>query len=75
MLNKIKNEIRIEYRKSKLTTAFMLSIFTISILSYLKPSSTSGILNYIGITAMNFIFLSALICGIWYFWWRKNGKK
>lgn len=72
MLNKIKNEIKREYNKSKFTTVFMLSIFVISILSYVKPSSTSGILNYLGLTAVNFIFLTALVLGAWHFWWRKK---
>ena len=74
MLNKIKNEIRMEYKKNKVVTMFMVSILILSVLTYLKPSSTSGILNYLGITTVNFIFLTVVILIFWEIFIRKGGK-
>ena len=72
MIQKIINELKIEYGRHKVTTVFMGAVVLLAILNYLKPSATSGILNYIGISIINFSLLSAVIVGIWYFWWRRR---
>ena len=74
MIKKITQEIKIEWRKNKVVTGFMGIIIGISILSYLKPASTSGILNYIGLSIINFIILSLLIFLLWWFYLRKKIK-
>lgn len=72
MLKKMINEIKVEYKKHKIQTGFMGTILLLALLTYLKPGSTDSMLGYLGITAINFLILSAIIFGIWYFWRRKN---
>jgi len=72
MIQKIINEIKIEYRKHKIQTGFMGTILLLALLTYLKPGSTDSLLGYIGITAINFIILSAIIVGIWFYLRRKK---
>ncbi|KKM80865.1 hypothetical protein LCGC14_1335600 [marine sediment metagenome] len=74
MIKKIIQELKIEWKKNKVTTGFMGVILGISILSYLKPASTSGILNYIGLSIVNFVILSLIIIGIWWLYLRKKIK-
>ena len=69
---KIINEIKIEYRKHKIQTGFMGTVLLLALLTYLKPGSTESILGYIGITAINFIVISAIIIGIWWFFLRRK---
>ena len=71
MIKKIMDEIKIEYRKHKIQTGFMGTVLLLALLTYLKPGSTDSLLEYIGITAINFIVLSAIIVGIWWFLRRK----
>ncbi len=70
-MKKIINEIKSEWKKNKLVTGFMAVVILLAILTYLKPSSTSGILNYIGLSIINFIILAAIIVGIWWFYVRR----
>lgn len=72
MIKKIINEIKVEYRKNKLTTIFMGAVVVLAILNYLKPSSTSGILSYISISIVNFTILAIFLLAGWWFWWRKQ---
>ena len=72
MINKIINEIKIEYRKNRVITVIMLSMLAVSILTYITPSTTSSIWQYLGITAINLSILSAIIFGIWYFYLRRK---
>ncbi len=73
MIKKIINEIKNEWKKNKVVTGFMGAILALALLTYLKPSSTSGILNYIGITAINFLFLAIVLAIIWVIFIRKKG--
>ena len=72
MIKKIINEIKIEYRKHKIQTGFMGTVLLLALLTYLKPGSTDSLLGYIGITAINFIVISAIIIGIWWFFLRRK---
>lgn len=74
MIKKIIQQIKIEWKKHPVTTGFMGVILGISILSYLKPASTSGILNYVGLSIVNFIILALIIVGVWWFYLRKKIK-
>ena len=74
MIKKIIQEIKIEWKKHPVTTGFMGVILGISVLSYLKPASTSGILNYIGLSIINFVALSIIIFLVWWFYLRKKIK-
>ena len=74
MINKIINEIKFEYRKNRMLTVIMLSMLGVSILTYIRPSSTSSIWQYFGITAFNLSILSAIIFLIWYFYLRRKIK-
>jgi len=69
---KIINEIKAEYRKSKIRTIFMGAIILMAILNFIKPSSTRGILSYIGISIANFTLLSIIVLLIYWFYWRKK---
>ena len=72
MINKIIQEIKNEYTKSKITVLFMGTVVLLALLTYIKPGSTDSVLGYIGITAINFIVISAIIFMAWLFWWRKR---
>jgi len=72
MIKKIINDIKTEYRRNKIVTGFMGLILALAILTYLKPASTSGILNYIGLSIINFIILTVFLIGIWWFLLRKR---
>lgn len=72
MIQKTINEIKNEYRKHKVTTVFMGAVVVLAILNYIKPSSTSGILSYIGISIINFTILVILLLLVWWFYWRKK---
>ncbi len=72
MIKKIINEIKNEWKKNKVITTFMGAVLALAILTYLKPSSTSGILSYIGLSIINFIILAVIIVGIWWFYVRKR---
>lgn len=74
MIKKIIQEIKTEWKKHPVTTGFMGIILGVSILSYLKPSSTSGILNYVGLSLVNFIIFALIIIGVWWFYLRKKIK-
>ena len=74
MIKKIINEIKNEWKRNKVITGFMGAVLALAILTYLKPSSTSGILNYISISIANFIILALIIVGIWWFYLRKKIK-
>lgn len=71
---KIINNIKNEWKKNKVITGFMGVVLLLAILTYLKPSSTSGILNYIGLSIVNFIILALIIIGIWWFYLRRKIK-
>lgn len=72
MIKKIINEIKFEWKKSKVVTGFMGAVLVLAILTYLKPSSTSGILSYIGLSLINFVVLAGIIVGLWWFYLRKR---
>ncbi len=74
MLKKIFNEIKSEWKKNKLVTGFMGIIILLALLTYLKPASTSGILNYIGLSIVNFCLLSLILVIGWWFYMRKRRK-
>jgi len=74
-IKRIIDDIRTEYKKSKITTVFMGLVVLLAILTYLKPGSTNSILIYIGLSAINFIILGLIIVGIWWFWFRKVIKR
>ncbi len=65
-------EIKREYEKNKIRTMFMGAVVAIAILNFLKPSSTSGILNYLGLTIINFSLISIIILLIYWFYWRRR---
>ncbi len=71
-MKKIINEIKNEWKRNKDVTSFMDVILLLTILTYLKPSTTSGILNYIGLSIVNFIILALAIIIIWWFYARKR---
>ena len=71
MIKRIINEMKNEWKKNKIVTGFMGAVLVLAILTYLKPSSTSGILNYISISIANFIILAVIIVGAWWFYMRK----
>jgi len=71
MINRIVNEIKSEYQKKPVQTGFMMAVALFGFLTFIKPSTTSGFLTAIGISAINFIFLALIILGVWYFFWRK----
>ena len=71
-MKKIINEIKNEWKRNKVVTSFMGVILLLTILTYLKPSTTSGILNYIGLSIVNFIILALAIIIIWWFYARKR---
>ena len=72
MIKKIINEIKYEWKRNKIVTGFMGIIILLALLTYLKPSSTSGILNYVGLSIINFIILALIIVGVWWFYIRKR---
>ena len=72
MIKRIINEIKIEWHKNKIVTGFMGVVLALAILTYLKPTATSGILNYISISIANFLILSFIIVGVWWFYMRKR---
>ena len=72
MIKRIINEIKSEWKRNKIVTGFMGLILVLAILTYLKPASTSGILNYIGLSIINFIILAIIVVGIWWFYMRKR---
>ena len=72
MIRKVISEIKSEWKRNKIVTGFMAAVVVLAMLTYLKPSSTSGILNYIGLSIINFIILAAIIVGIWWFYLRKR---
>ena len=74
MIKKIINDIKNEWKKNKVITGFMGVVLLLAILTYLKPSSTSGILSYIGLSIVNFIILAGIIVGIWWFYLRRKLK-
>ena len=74
MIKKIINELKFEWKKNKVVTGFMGIILLLTILTYLKPSTTSGILNYVGLSIINFIILSSIITGVWWFYVRRRIK-
>lgn len=69
---KIINEIKSEYSRNKIRTIFMGAIILMAILNFIKPSSTRGILSYVGISIANFTLLAGIILLIWFFYWRKK---
>ncbi len=72
MIKKIINEMKNEWKRNKIVTGFMGLVLGLAILTYLKPASTSGILNYIGLSIINFIILAIIVVGIWWFYLRKR---
>ncbi len=72
MIKKITNEIKSEWKRNKIVTGFMGIILLLAILTYLKPSATSGILNYIGMSIINFTVLAVIIVVGWWFYVRKR---
>jgi hypothetical protein len=70
---KLIEEIKKEYRVNKISTLFMGAVVVLSVLTYLKPNSTENILGYIGMSAINFFSLSALVVLFWWFFIR-GGK-
>ena len=74
MIKKIKDTIRAEYKKNKVVTIFMGVVVLLALLTYLKPGSTENILQYIGITAVNFLVLAVIIFLIWIIFINKKGK-
>ena len=69
-MKKIINEIKSEYRKNKIQTGFMGIVVLLAFLTYIRPGSTQSILQYLSISAINFVLLSLVIVGIWF--WRKK---
>ena len=74
MIKKMINEIKFEWKKNKVVTGFMGIILFLTILTYLKHSATSGILNYIGLSIINFIILALIIVVVWLFYARRKIK-
>ena len=72
MIKKILSEIKSEWKRNKIITGFMGIVIILAILTYLKPASTSGILNYIGLSIINFIILAVIIVAFWWFYLRKR---
>jgi hypothetical protein len=66
------NDIKQEWRKNKTTTLFMGAVVVLSLLTYVQPTVTSSIWNYLGITAVNFVIIGTILAFAWWFWLRKR---
>lgn len=75
MLDGLVNSIRKEYRKNTVGTLFMGLVLGFSLLSFLKPGSTDGILEYLGLSLINFFWLAFAGFLIWYVFIRKKKIK
>ncbi len=69
---KLINEIKSEWKKNRIRTGFMGAVVFIAILNFIKPSSTSGILRYLGLTIINFSLIAIIVLLIWWFYVRKK---
>lgn len=69
---KIIQEIKKEYAKNKLQTAFFTLALLISVLSFLKPSYTKSIWGHLSITSINLAVIGFLLFVFWYSYWRKK---
>ena len=74
MIKKLINEIKNEYKRNKILTLFIGATMFMTLLTYLKPSSTSSILNYIGFTALNLLSLTIIVFMVWFVFIRKKGS-
>ncbi len=72
MIQKIIKEIKSEYKKNRFTTVAIGITVIISLLNYIKPSSTTGILQYLGFSALNFLYLTVIILLFWFIFIRKK---
>jgi len=71
MIKKTINEIKVEWRKNPISTGFMGIVILFAFLSYIKPTSTSGILGYIGVSINLLTFVAVLVL-FYFFYWRKR---
>lgn len=71
-MNKLFNLIKKQYRKEPTATIFSALIITFGVLNFVKPSSTEGFLEYVGMSAINLIILSVAIFALWFIFIRKK---
>lgn len=71
-MNKIVRMIQEQYAKDKVGTIFGGLILLFALLNFLKPSTTDGILTYIGISAINLVVLAVGFLFLWVVFIRKN---
>jgi len=69
---KFVEEIKQEWRKSKIQTGFMGTVILLAVLTFLKPGSTDSIFEFIGVSAVNFSILAVVLILIWWFALRKK---
>ena len=69
---KIAKNIKIEYKNNPTQITFMGAVLGLALLTYLKPTSTTNILSFLGLTALNFFILTGIIFVGWYFFVRKK---
>jgi hypothetical protein len=71
-MNKIFKTIIEQYKKDKVSTIFMGLVLLFALLTFIKPSSASGLSNYIGLTAINLLVILIIGLIIWLIFFRRK---
>ena len=67
IIRKVKQDVKKQFKIQPFSTVVMFAVLLFAVLTFFKPTVTSGVVAWIGISTLYLIILALIVFGILYY--------